>query len=55
MLDQDGIVLPSYMLGCIQMSKDVLESFFRRNAKYVGLLRKKIPRGLQSQNTADPA
>ena len=28
-----------YMLGCIQMSKDVSESFFRRNAKYVGLLR----------------
>ena len=44
MLDQDGIVLQSYTLGCIQMSKDVLESFFRRNAKYVGLLRKKSQR-----------
>lgn len=53
MLDQDGIVLQSYMLGCIQMSKDVLESFFRRNAKYVGLLRKKSQ--WTAQNTADPA
>ena len=41
MLDQDGIILQSYMLGYIQMSKDVFESFFRRNAKYVGLLGKK--------------